>query len=43
MATGGLAKSRARSAVVTTTAAAPSFSGQQSNRWNGDVIQREAW
>jgi hypothetical protein len=24
-------------------AAAPSFSGQQSKRWNGSAIQRDAW
>ncbi len=36
-------RSRARSGVVTTIAAAPSFSGQQSYRWSGSAIQRDAW
>ena len=32
----------ARSAGTTSSAAAPSFSWQQSNRWNGSTIQRDA-
>ena len=35
--------SAARSAEETTTAVAPSVSMQQSKRWKGVVIMREAW
>ena len=35
--------SRARSAAVTITAQAPSLSMQQSSRWSGSAIIREAW
>ena len=40
--TGGWRPSRARSAEVTTSAVALSVSRQQSRRWRGFTIQREA-
>jgi hypothetical protein len=42
MATAGLGKSRARSALVTITAPPPSDSSAQSNRRKGSQMKRDA-
>jgi len=41
--TGCFAPSRARSLLVTTTAAAPSLSREQSKRRSGSAMRRDAW